>query len=83
MRLYSSSSASVSELVTVTSMRAMCPTSACTFGIDIAGEEVIADPVAQRARLADVQKLRRAVFRVRRTCDTPRRRGRLEYILAD
>ena len=56
MRLYSSSSASVSELVSVTSMRAMCPTSACTFGIDVAGEEVVADAVAQAARLAHVQQ---------------------------
>ena len=32
MRLYSSSSASVSELVTVTSMAVICCTSACTFG---------------------------------------------------
>ena len=37
MRLYSSSSASVSEFVTVTSMLAICWTSAWTFGSTLLG----------------------------------------------
>ena len=57
MRLYSSSSASVSEFVTVTSIALICDTSACTFGSHVAGGEVAADPVLETARLADVQQL--------------------------
>src|SRR3984885_6231012 len=37
IRLYSSSSASTSECVTVTSMAAICCTSACTFGAILPG----------------------------------------------
>ena len=58
MRLNSSSSASVSEPVTVTSMWRIWRTSASTLGACRSLLEVTADAIAQAGGLADVQQVR-------------------------
>ena len=57
IRLFSSASASTTESVTITSSRATSSSSASVFGSRAVGAEVVADAVAQRARLADVDRV--------------------------
>ena len=57
IRLFSSASASTTESVTMTSRRATSSSSASVFGIGAVGAQIVAHAVAQRPRLADVDRL--------------------------
>ena len=61
IRLFSSASASTTESVTMTSSRAISSSSASVLGSAAVGAEIVADPVAQRPRLADVDRVARRV----------------------
>ena len=57
MRLFSSASASTTESVTIVSRPSASSSSASVFGCVPAGTEVAADTIAERAGLADVNRL--------------------------
>ena len=57
IRLFSSASASTTESVTITSRRDDLVEQRVGLGIDAVGAEIVADAVAQRPRLADVNRV--------------------------